>query len=312
MPRPGDIPFIGPLLSLYLKGRAAVGVWKKLGGKLPKSARTEVAARAAETRNRIRQSVISMTEAGADTAATARKAAPSVAAILGRRIFHDEEAPPPAPPKSKRPTMTAPTVAVWRARALEIQLAEQPGAIERVMRRRLLLDDPYLSAEIVSTFRRKVAYLSKEMPRAPAGVGTKADPWQPPPAEAARFARILDAVDNPAGVFERAARGGDVDLESMDAVKAVYPALYAEAGLHVLQQVADNDEIPHHRLQQLGLLFDLPLDASQDPIFAAAMQAGYDLPEPLPAPSPQPPPPAPSIAGPVNLAKSYELSENRQ
>lgn len=306
LPSAEDIPVVGKLVGLYLKGRAAVRVWKRLGGKIPGSVESSIAERSAATRNRIRAVVHTMLDASAKGAGGARRIAPRPAIILGHALFRgdgdDRREPPNATIAQK-----------WTARAEELQRASEPGAIAAALRARVRTTDPALAQALVDATTRQLAYLDRVMPRPPAGMslGTKADPWRPPDAAVEKFARIVEAVTDPAAVLERAPHG-DVSIEQVTAIREVYPDLYAEAQIELLDAITQRNDVPYARRVQLGILFDVPLDASQAPAFRAAMQATLArVAAPPPPPEPPPSAPSPSIAHPINLSPSLTLQENR-
>lgn len=303
LPNAHDIPVIGPVLSLYLKGRAAMAVWRRLGGKLPATADTEIASKAAGTRDRMREAALSLLDAGARGARRARPGAASAATILGERLFADDHegryrAPPNATPAE-----------VWALRADELQRSLQPGAMERAVRARVPTGDPLILQSITATALRAAEYLDRKAPKPPPGSEWSQVAWAPPPSERATFARIVEATRDPAAVMERAITG-DVSVEAMEAIRAVYPRLYAEAQTELLTQLSERNDIPYRRRQQIATLFQLPIDPTADPSFAAKMQEGFSPPAPTPPPAPaMPPAPSPAIAAPVDLSTGMMLQE---
>ena len=278
LPRAEDIPLVGPILGLYLKARAGMSVWKKLGGKLPASVESKAAGRAAQTRDRIAKAVNSMlgTAAGAVGRQPVRAAA--TAEVLSRSLFSEGE--------TKRPTRET-AAEMWARHRDELAAAQRPGAVERVLRNQVPTGDPRLAQSLVATAKRKIAYLSAKMPRPPAGLtDPDAPPWRPTDAQAEQWARIVTAADDPASVLERAA-AGQVSMDEIDTVRNVYPRLYQEAQQHLLEAIVGGATIPYQRRIQLGALFGLPLVATEDRAFLSSMQAGYDQPPPD-APQPRP------------------------
>lgn len=278
LPRAEDIPLIGPVLGLYLKARAGMAVWKKLGGKLPASVEGTVASKAAATRDRMARAVGQLLETSGRVASRQSVRAAATAEVLSRSLFSEAKV-------RRKPQETA--AEMWARHRAELAAAQRPGAIERVMRDRIPTGDPRLAQSLVASVRRKMEYLAAKMPRPPAGMtDPDAPPWRPTDAQAEQWARVVQAADDPAGVLERAA-SGDVSIDEIETVRNVYPRLYQEAQGHLLQAVADGRAIPYARRIQLGLLFGLPLTATQEPAFLSSMQAGYDQPaEPPPQPRP--------------------------
>lgn len=278
LPSAKDIPVVGPILGLYLKARAAAAVWKKLGGKMPATVEGIVAKRSAATRDRMNEAVRSMLGSASRSVGRKPVQAAAVAEVLGRSVFSD----------SKRKRAQKETLAeMWARHRQEIASAQRPGAIEKIMRDRVPTGDPRLAASLATAAKRRIAYLDQMMPRPPAGApDPDAPPWHPTPAQAERWARIVDATEDPAGVLERAAVG-QVSIDQIEAVRAVYPKLYDEARSTILEALADGKRIPRARRVQLGVIFAMPIDPTQDPAFMASMQAGYAEPQPA-APTPRP------------------------
>lgn len=279
LPNASNIPIVGPVLGLYLKARAGMGVWRKFGGKMPASVESVAARKSAQTRERVATAVRSMLDGASKSAGRNSIRGAATTEILARNVFGGEAK------KRYRPTETM--AEMWERHRAEIAASKQPGAIERVLRERVPTGDPRLAQSLASLARRRLAYLDEKMPRPPAGgIDPDLPPWHPTEAQAEQWASIVDATDDPAGVLERAA-AGDVSVDQIDAVRAVFPKLYAEAQLAVIEGVASGKSIPYQRRVQLGAIFGLPLAPTQDAEFAAAMQASYAAPPPD-APTPRP------------------------
>lgn len=293
LPNAQSIPFIGPVLGLYLKARAGAAVWRKLGGKLPASVEGKVAGRAAQTRDRVGAAVRAILGTGAKVAGdNAVRTSAAASAILSRSLFSEAKSKP-------RTDETA--AEMWARHRAELAAARRPGAVERALQQRVPTSDPRLASSLAAVARRKLEWLDAQMPRPPAGMpDPDVPPWRPTPAQEQRWARVVRAADDPAGVIERAA-AGDVSVDEIETVRAVFPRLYEEAQMAVLNAVADGASIPYARRIQLGALFGLPLTATQDPQFAATMQAGYA--------APAEPPPQPRPSANVDLAATAMLQE---
>ena len=293
LPNAQSIPFIGPVLGLYLKARAGAAVWRKLGGKLPASVESKVAGRSAQTRDRVASAVRSMLGTGARVAGdNAVRTSAAASAILSRSLFAEGKSKPRAKETAAE---------MWARHRAELSAARRAGAVERALRERVPTSDPRLAESLAAAARRKLEWLDAQMPRPPAGMSDPdVPPWRPTPAQEQRWARVVRAADDPAGVLERAA-GGDVSIDEIETVRAVFPRLYQEAQFAVLEAVASGQSIPYARRIQLGALFGLPLTATQDPQFAATMQAGYA--------APAEPPPQPRPSANVDLAAAAMLQE---
>lgn len=102
------------------------------------------------------------------------------------------------------------------------------------------------------------------------------------PSEVARFEKYLEAVTDPIAAVHRIA-DGNVTRESAEAIKAVYPALYADIQEQIQQVLADAQaegrEVPFDVRISLGLFFETPTDQALDPRMLAAIQGAVNTPE---------------------------------
>jgi gas vesicle protein len=113
------------------------------------------------------------------------------------------------------------------------------------------------------------------------------------PAALDRFERYVEAVQDPLSAVERISRGV-FDAEAAEALRVVYPKIFAELQSKVLEMVGRRKQegrpTSHEARVQLGLLLDMPLDESLAPGFLSTIQ------------KPPPPPigagPAPSVGRP--------------
>lgn len=310
LPSARDIPYIGPILSMYLKARAGVKLWKKAGGRLPGSVEGKVAERSARARERLTKIVHASLDGGAAVARSARKVAPRMSVILAAPLFKDDDGRP-------SPRATDDMAKTWAQRSREIEASQQPGAIQRALQNKIRTSDPALLAELVSATERKIAYLASKMPRPPLGVeiGGKHETWRPGDDELDAFAQIVEAVDQPLEVLERATYG-DVSLDAIDAIKAVYPDLYADAQTELIEAASAREDISHGLRSWLSILFDVPLDPTQYPDFLFRAQELYALQKQAREGAQQPQagmggPPQPSISAPIHFPQGALLQEQR-
>lgn len=113
--------------------------------------------------------------------------------------------------------------------------------------------------------------------------GTKASD-----SEIAQHMRYIEALDNPAGLLDKAF-DGKLTPEHVEAVREVYPKLYEQMRTQVMQGLVDaKSELPYGRRIQLGILLDLPTDQTLAPDFVSAIQATYTASEKA---GQEPPPP---------------------
>ena len=92
------------------------------------------------------------------------------------------------------------------------------------------------------------------------------------PSDAAAFIRKFDAVHDPASVLDDM-RSGKATPEQVDAIRAVYPALYREIVTKIDDQLRTAKvQPPYETRKQLFVLFGMPVDPTFDPGFVHAMQ----------------------------------------
>jgi hypothetical protein len=314
MPDLRNIPVIGPLLGLYMAARAKSAIFRKLGMKVPATAETVIAGKAAATRQRVAKAIDAMLSTGARGAQLAiERKAPTTAAVLATRLFDESE---PTGRRSK-PKEDGDLSAAYHARLDELVAAARPGAVRDAVRARVRTSDPALVAAIVAATQAKLDYLAQHAPKSPiaptAIAGGRSD-WAPSKAVLASFARRIEAADDPAGVLERMAHGGDMSMEAAETIKAVYPELYAEAQQSLIDRVHDAKAkpLPYARRVQLSILFDVPLDGTMEPSYIAAMQEGYAAPDPAAPPPATAAPPTPGLAADINPGRSFATDFDRR
>jgi hypothetical protein len=312
VPDPDKLPVIGPILGIYLKARAAGAIYRRLGGRLPATAETTIASKAASARQRINAAVGRMLDTGATVSRGARKAAPSVAAQLSHRLFDDgDESPAPRRRASEaKPGGHAPDLLeLWQARSEELARASEPGAVRRAVGRLVRAGDPEIVDAIASAQERKLQFLDEHRPRPP-GLptimkGGRSD-WAPSRGQLAEFAQLVEAADDPVGVLERAADGGDVTPDQAAAIRHIYPELFAEAQIALLEKASVLEAtLPYRRRVALSVLFDVPLDGTLEPSYVAFLQESYAASppaEPANAAQQAAAPPVPTVAGQIALA----------
>jgi hypothetical protein len=313
IPSVSAIPVVGPVLSLFLKAKALSKVWRRIGGKLPETAETMIATKAAATQQRAMAAVDRMMELGARATKAAAPGAAAVTTALSHQLF-DHRPPPGAGQRGYTSVANGndDALTLFRKRAEELSQASVPGAIRESVSQRVKTSDPSLLDHIVSTMEKKLSFLASKLPK-PAEPGGLLDGanWMPARSTIAKFARYVDAAEDPAGVLERAADGGQVTLEETETLRAVYPEIYAKAQARLLDKATDGKvTMPYARRIQMSLLFDVPLDRSTRPDYAAFLQASYQ-PAP-PAAPPQMPPMTPTIQAPINLGDRMSTDLDRR
>lgn len=300
LPDPKGIPVVGPLLSVYLKAKL---VGKALGGKgggVLATAETTIASKAAATRQRIYSAADAML---AGTSKVLTKAAPlsgGVADILGHKLF--DSGKPTTEPYSSAPE-TGSVGDLYLKRSAEVTAAMKPGAIADALTKRINTSDPDALNEIIATKTREIQYIASKMPQPSSPPGILEDRvWLPAKADLSAWTRVVGAAQNPAGVLERAA-AGQASADELEAVKSVYPSLYADAQRHVIEQVSagKGQGLTTSQRNSVASTWGLPLTTASQPGHAQWLQAEYTAAPP--APQPTAPAMQPTISAPVNLGQ---------
>ena len=142
---------------------------------------------------------------------------------------------------------------------------------------------PAVSAAVMSTHQRAVAFLHEKAPKAPTPaleVPALKRPYKHSDGEVSKFARYMRAVENPAGVLEDMA-SGTVTNEAVEALKAVYPATYEDMREQLLARLAEHGSALDYRQRlSLGLMLEVPADESLQPATLARLQAMHARGEP--------------------------------
>lgn len=316
LPKPHDLPIIGPLLGAYLKFRTLKKAMGGFMGRIPATADARVAVLANQTRDRIARAVDRSLGLLEKAGTRGMRVIPPAAGILSQRIFDDGH---PDPKKN------APIQTLAAARMREISaLVSTPGAIEATVRRELVgVTDPDVIAAAEKARRLMFEYIASVMPKVPDQGLLNSAPWEPSPAEAMSFSRSLDAAGDPAGVFERLANTqGLLSLEAAETLRNVYPKLFAQAQQRLLERAAEgNLKVPLRTRVQMAVLFKLPsLEPGLDPENFTITQSVYERKPSSPAYNPAapvgnpntPPTAAPSIANPVNISQALTPSIDRR
>lgn len=311
LPKPSDLPVVGPLLGAYLKYRTLKKALGRAMGRVPATADARAAAMASRTRDRFARAVDRSLGLMEKSARRVIRPAAIGAAVLSQRIYDDGE---PDAPKG------APIgeLAVVRARELAAYV-HTPGAIERDVRLQLRgVTDPDLIQSAEFARRAMMEYILRYAPHVPeAGLLNSVRP-QVSPAEAMSWSRRIDAARHPAEVMERLAETHDlVSLEAAQTLREVYPKLFAEAQRRIIARAAEARTVPYRQRVQLTLMYGVPLDPALDPDNLRITQSVYERKVSSPAFNPAAVPPAapptatPSIANPVNLSQGLTPALDR-
>lgn len=314
IPKPSDLPIIGPLLGAWLKFRTLKRAMGRMGGRVPATADAQVAARAAQTRDRIARAVDRSLGLAEKTGKYASRKMPAAAGILSARIFDDGgEDPGPKAPIQKQATA--------RMRELYAYVST-PMAIELDVRRQLRgVTDPDLIASAEKHRRFMMEYILKHAPKVPDQGLLKTHDWEMSAGQAMSLARCMEAANDPPAVFEKMAQDDTVSLEASETVREVYPRLFQEALRRATERAAEAPgKIPIRTRIQMSLFYKMPFEPALEPENFAITQSVYERKPSSPGYNPQAPGAAapagptvqPSVAQPTDLSQAYMPSFDRR
>lgn len=313
MPKPSDLPVVGPLLGAYLKFRTLRKAVGKKMGVVPATADAKAAVLASQTRDRVARAIDRSIGVAEKAVKGALPKAPLIAGVLAARIYDDGG---PEPKKGA----SVPELAAARMREV-LAYVNTPNAIEMDVRREMRhVTDPDLIAAVELARRNAFGYLASTLPPVPDHSVLNQVDYLPSPAEAMKFGRRLEAINDPAGVFEKLAHERELlSLEAAEALRKVYPRMFGEAQARLLERAAEGKlNVPMRQRVQLSLMYQVPLDASLDPDNLKITQSVYERKPSSPAynagapgAAPQGPTAQPAIANPVNISQAMTPSIDR-
>jgi hypothetical protein len=163
------------------------------------------------------------------------------------------------------------------------QLSQDPALMARRIQESLgavLETAPQTGMAMTAQAQAGVGFLLSKAPASPYDLGN--DPlgrhsgrWQPDDTEITRFNRYVAAVADP-GAFLSDMAAGRVNREGVEAIRTVYPALFQELQMRLVERIPEFQEaLSYQQRGQLSILFSVALDPSFEPGFVAAMQASY-------------------------------------
>jgi hypothetical protein len=175
-----------------------------------------------------------------------------------------------APKKEKGPAM--------KARLKEInETVSNPLALSTTLNnslKPLIVHNPELGNMAVQTATRKFQYLQATAPKSPTmdrpGRITK---WEPNPVEVKQWSNRIHAADNPVQALAEGIQRGDLAIETVETVKAIYPEIYLKFQTNLMNQVASlQEDLPYSKRVILSVLFDVPVEPLADPLSVAFLQ----------------------------------------
>lgn len=162
--------------------------------------------------------------------------------------------------------------------------------------------------------QRAAAHLVKHAPAPPRtsrnpNLGALSADVRPDPVKLYEFTRRVRAIEDPTTLLEDM-KGGNISVAAVEAVRDVYPNIYADMQARAVDWLGNTDELVNYEYRvRVGLLFDLPTDPSLRPEFAMAMQALYQQPAPPPPRTMSPGPAGRTARATATPAQSLELEQ---
>lgn len=151
--------------------------------------------------------------------------------------------------------------------------------VERVMYKHNQLNDvfPAVTAQMGAQTAVAIEFLKSKAPKDPNTafqILPNQAPYVVPPVERSKFQRYVDAVNDPMSTLQKMA-DGTLTAEHVEALRAVYPKLYAEAQQAVLEMAADKNDLNFRQKVQLGLFLNVPTMPAYSPAIFASIQQQY-------------------------------------
>lgn len=141
---------------------------------------------------------------------------------------------------------------------------------------------PKTAAAVGDVATRALTFLATRAPKDRSvvnGAQPRTESREPSRQETMRFSRYVEAIDDPL-IVVKGLRNGNVTREHVEAVREVYPRLYAVMQGRLAEEVAKLPKaLPYPTRVALSVLFDTPLDASMRPDIIAGIQSQYMQPK---------------------------------
>ena len=134
---------------------------------------------------------------------------------------------------------------------------------------------PETANALTTTALSAVNFLHEKMPKDPtAGTSLFNRKWQPSSLELAKFERYLAAVENPMSVLEDL-EAGQLTREGVEALQSVYPDIYTRIQQKAVDEISENPDISYNKRIQVGLLLNIPADATLLPQNIMGLQQSF-------------------------------------
>lgn len=176
------------------------------------------------------------------------------------------------------------SVDAFRETVSQVQaLAAAPGAVPERLAKAIGTDTgsaPQMTGHMGVTASRAVQFLDSKIPP---GARRRRDPLQPnitkdmiaSDPEIRKFMTYARAVNDPLVLLDDM-QAGQLTVETVEAVREVYPGVFEQIQTRVMTEVSNATKpVPYDARLQLGILLDIPTDPSLTPSYIARMQSLY-------------------------------------
>lgn len=294
------IPVIGPILGLFFKARAVMGILGRKGGGIGRSTEGIVAAKSAATIDRINAATVQLLEASAKGMRKAAAFSASPAVTLGTALFPGGEKTSSKDPRD-----------LYHARMDELARALQPGAIAHAIGDRVQTSDPTLQDAVTAQVERGMKFLDSKalkqtvLPGMIPGDGK----WEPSKAAIEEWGKYVHAVNDPASVLEDLAKG-HISMEGAETLRVVYPLLFAHAQRILLEKAPEMQKtLPYSKRVAISIMYQIPVDGTMTPRPATqpSPMQGAQVP-----PGQAPPQSGPALTAPLQSTSNMSTSLDRR
>lgn len=138
---------------------------------------------------------------------------------------------------------------------------------------------PATTASAIITAKKAAQFLESKLPKsysnnAQSQMFTKRD-FQPSDSQLAKFERYLEAVEDPMSALEDI-KSGTLTREAAETLQVVYPNIYQRVQKEAIEYMMKSEKaVSYSKRLQLGILLNIPSDASLTPEMINKLQKSY-------------------------------------
>lgn len=134
-------------------------------------------------------------------------------------------------------------------------------------------DAPTIAQDLRNTVARAVFFLAGKAPK-PKVVSPGMPEMQPPRSEYQKYSRYVRAINDPTSLLDEADTG-TLTPESVEAVRIVYPSLYAQMQAALAERVQNMPKVPYRQRMQLSALLGQDMTGTLSPSMVSLAQSAY-------------------------------------